>query len=156
MKAFNIKTFDEDQLEGKGTLHSITVNSNRIGQECLFLNAEAENNWRHQYFMYVLNDKYETLQVMQPTHMDKKTCYSQLQKIESILKSESQVKVCVRDELKKKTLGPDEEDHFVQFSSLGNHKVAYDLLTLDSICSSKKCFSNNSVWVNTCPGFKKQ
>lgn len=35
------------------------------------------------------------------------------------------------------------------------HKIIYDLQTLDSICNSKKCFSNNEVYTNTCSGFVK-
>jgi hypothetical protein len=52
---FKIETFHTNVDD----LHVIQVRSERIIQKCLFLNAEAENNWRHQYFMYVLNDKNE-------------------------------------------------------------------------------------------------
>ena len=104
--------------------------------------------------MYVLNDKNEVLEIMQPTNQDKDSCYSQIQKIDKILQSESQVKICVRDEFKD-VQGPHEQRAPIQFGSLGSHKVNYEALTFDSICSSKRCLSNNEVWVNTCPGYIK-
>lgn len=148
---FNIDTVHTEADD----LHIIQTRSNRIQQKCLFLNAEVENNWRHQYFMYVLNDKNEVLEIMQPTNQDKDTCLSQVRKVEKILQSESQVKICARDELKINIQDSESQNVFVQFGSLGSRKVAYESLTLDSICNSKKCLSNNEVWVNTCPGFAK-
>lgn len=153
--AFNLKTFSGVDQDKAHDLHVIHVNSERVRQKCLFLNAEAENNWRHQYFMHILNDKNDVLEIMQPTHLDKDSCYSQVHKIEKLLQSESRVKVCARDELKKDTQNPKVQKDRIQFGSLGHYQVAYDALTLDSICNSKKCFSNNDVWVNTCPGFVK-
>jgi hypothetical protein len=153
--AFNLKTFTGVKQDKAHDLHVIQVNSDRVRQKCLFLNAEAENNWRHQYFMYILNDKNEVLELMQPTHLDKDSCDSQFHKIEKLLQSESKVNICARDELKKDVQSHESQKERIQFGSLGNHQVDYDSLTLDSICNSKKCFSNNEVWVNTCPGFMK-
>lgn len=147
---FNIETFHTKAND----LHVIQVQSSRVQQKCLFFIAEAENNWRHQYFMYVLNDKNEVLEIMQPTNQDKDSCYSQVQKIDKILQSESQVKICVRDEFKN-LQDSHEQKAPIQFGSLGSYKVNYEALTFDSICSSKRCLSNNEVWVNTCPGFIK-
>lgn len=121
-----------------------------------FFNAEAENKWRHQYLMYILNDKSEVLEIMQSTNQDKDSCYSQIQKIEKILQLESRVRVCARSELEKKVQDPESQKETIQFGSLGNYRITYEALILDSICNSKKCFSNNEVWVNTCPGFVKQ
>ncbi|MBX7231734.1 MAG: hypothetical protein K1X29_06575 [Bdellovibrionales bacterium] len=155
-KGFNLKTFPAAKQSNLNDLHVIHVNSDRVRQKCLFFNAEAENNWRHQYFMYVLNDKNEVLEIMQPTNQDKDSCYSQLRAVESILQSESQVKICARDELKTNIQDSESQNEFIQFGSLGSRKVVYESLTLDSICNSKKCLSNNEVWVNTCTGFVKQ
>ena len=147
---FNINTFHTDSDD----FHVIQVYSNRIRQKCLFLNAEAENNWRHQYLMYILNDKNEVLEIMGSTNQDKDTCYSQVQKIDKLLQSEAQVKICARDKLKN-IQETHEQKSLIQFEQLGNHKPAYEALTYDSICSSKKCIGDNSVWVKTCPGFIK-
>jgi len=99
---FKLKTFHTSGDD----LHVIEVKSDRVRQECLFFNAEAENNWRYQYLMYVLNDKNEMLEIMQPTHQDKDSCYSQVREIEKLLRSESQVRLCVRDKLKKTPPAP--------------------------------------------------
>jgi hypothetical protein len=154
-KDFKLTTFHESGQSAADDLHVIQVNSNRVRQKCLFFNAEAENNWRHQYFMYILNDKNEVLEIMASTNQDRETCHSQMHEIEKILQSEPQVRVCVRDELEKITQYSD-QNGFVQFGSLGTHKIIYGSLTFDSICSSKKCVSRNSVYVDTCPGFVKQ
>lgn len=150
-QVFNINTFHTNGED----LHVISVNSDRVRQKCLFFNAEAENNWRHQYFLYILNDKNEVLEFMQSTNQDKTTCESQVNRIEKILQSEPQVRLCVRSELKKKPQSSEIQNEVIHFGSLGDHGVSYESLTLDSICNSKKCVSNNSVWVNTCPGFVK-
>lgn len=155
-KGFSLKTFPAAKHSSLGDLQVIHVNSDRVRQKCLFFNAEAENNWRHQYFLYILNVKNEVLEIMQPTNQDKDSCYSQVRKIEKILRSESHVKVCARDELKKEVQNPKAQGELIQFGSLGDHRVAYGSLTLESICNSKECLSNNDVWVNTCPGFAKQ
>lgn len=154
-KSFNLTTIPEVKQSNPNELHIINVNSNRVRQKCLFFNAEAENNWRYQYFMYVLNNKNEVLEIMESTNQDKETCYSQIRTIEKILKFEPSVKICVRDELKKMSKDPGVQVESIQFGSLGSHDVFYESLTLDSICNSKKCLSKNDVWVNTCPGFVK-
>lgn len=155
-EVFNLKTFSAASKSNLNDLHVIYVNSDRVQQKCLFFNAEAENNWRHQYLMYILTDKNEVLEIMQSTNQDKDTCYSQVNKIEKILQSESQVKMCVRDELKKNIQDPGAQNEFIRFGSLGSYKVTYEALTFDSICNSKKCFSSNEAWVNTCPESVKQ
>jgi hypothetical protein len=136
-------------------LHVILVKSDRVQQKCLFFDAEAENNWRHQYFMYILSDKNEALEIMQSTNQDRDTCKAQVNAIEKILQSEPQVKLCVRGELKTSSQETKTENGPIPFGRLGNHKISYESLTLDSVCNSKKCISNNRVWVNTCPGFVK-
>lgn len=148
---FNLKTFHSKADD----LHVIEVNSDRIRQKCLFFNAEAENNWRHQYLMYVLNDKNEALEIMQPTNQDKDTCYNQIREIKKILQSELRVKLCIRDELKKQSSGSENQVNPIQFGILGTHDVVYQTLTLDSVCNSKKCIRNNDIWIHTCPGFLK-
>ena len=148
---FNLKTFHTNGDD----LHVIFVNSDRVQQKCLFFDAEAENNWRHQYLMYILSDKNEALEIMQSTNQDKDTCKAQVKAVEKILQSEPQVKLCVRGELKPSPQDPKIQNKPIQFGRLGDHKISYESLTLDSICNSRKCFSNNSVWVNTCPGFVK-
>ena len=58
------KTFDITSTNGKNgseNFHVVTTSSSHIMQECVFLNAEDENRWRHQYVMYVLNDQKEIL-----------------------------------------------------------------------------------------------
>jgi hypothetical protein len=148
---FNLKTFHTNGDD----LHVIFVSSDRVQQKCLFFDAEAENNWRHQYLMYILSDKNEVLEIMQSTNQDKITCESQISTIEKILQAEPQVRLCVRSELKKNSQDSEVQKKPIRFGTLGDHKVSYESLTLDSVCNSKKCVSNNSVWVNTCPGFVK-
>jgi hypothetical protein len=148
---FNLKTFHTNAED----LHVILVNSDRVQQKCLFFDAEAENNWRHQYLMYILSDKNEALEIMHSTNQDKDTCEAQVYAIKKILQTEPQIKLCVRGELKTNTQDPKTQNEPIRFSGLGNHKVYYETLTLDSACNSKKCVSNNSMWVNTCPGFVK-
>jgi hypothetical protein len=155
-KVFNLKTFPAAKQSNLSDLHVIYVNSDRVRQKCLFFDAEAENNWRHQYLMYVLNDKNEVLEIMQPTNQDKDSCYSQIRTIEKILQTEAQVNICARDELKNTNQDPQSQEESIPFGPLGNHKVTYESLTLDSVCNSKKCLSSNEMWVNTCPGFTKQ
>lgn len=136
-------------------LHIIFVKSDRVLQKCLYLNADAENSWRHQYFMYILSDKNEVIEVMQSTNQDKDTCEEQVKAIKKILQSESQVKLCIRGELKATPQDLITQNRTIRFDNLGDHTISYEPLTLDSACSSKDCVSNNGVWVNTCPGFVK-
>lgn len=137
-------------------LHTIKVRPGRVLQKCIYLHAEAENRWRHQYFMYVLTDQNEVLEIMHATNQDRTTCNSQTQKINRVLQTKQLVKICVRDELKERTLTTEIPDKIINFSNLGSHKVAYNTLTFDSICNNRRCFSSNEAWVNSCPGFTKQ
>jgi len=151
-QTFDLQTFPADQGSNLDDLHIVSVDSNRIQQKCLFFNAEAENKWRHQYLMYVLNSRGEVFEIIHPFNQDEASCQSQVRKIEKVLKAD-RVRICVRNELK---LVPEEQitqTEVIQFGPLGHHKIRYESLTLDSICNSDKCFSNNDIWVNTCPGF---
>lgn len=142
------------RMENFEDLHVINTKSNRVRQKCLFLDAEEENKWRHQYMMYLLDNKNQVIEVMQSLHMDKESCYSQVDEIENILKKDPMIRICVRDELKKTETFAKQND-LISFDSLGSYHVAYEPLTLDSICNSKKCIGDNSAWVKTCPGFNK-
>jgi hypothetical protein len=148
---YNHKTFHTNADD----LHVIFVNSDRVQQKCLFFDAEAENNWRHQYLMHILSDRNEVLEVMQSTNQDKDTCEKQVNAIEKILRFEPQIKLCVRGELKTSPQDSKSQNRPIRFGGLGDHKIAYEPITLDSACNSKRCVSNNNVWVNTCPGFVK-
>lgn len=66
----------------------VTVSSDRILQKCIFLNAEAENKWRHLYFIFILNDKNEAIQVMYPLDVDISTCVALKKKIKQIYKKD--------------------------------------------------------------------
>lgn len=136
-KIFEIKSFPSSN--GYDDFHAITVSSNRISQKCLFLNAEDENKWRHQYMMYVLNDKDEVLPVMYSIHQEKSVCLEHLKKIEKIIKKDSQVKLCVKDKLKTDA----SDSTLYDFGAFGKHSARYDLLTFDSICNSSDCYSYN-------------
>lgn len=151
-QVYEIKTFSMDGSE----LHIINVSSDRISQKCLFFNAEAENNWRHQYFLYILNDKNEVLEAMQSTNTDKETCHLQLTKVKKILESTPQVRLCIRDDLKTSRHKAQDPAESIQFGELGQHRVVYEMLTFDSICGSKKCLSDNAAWINTFPGFPRE
>ena len=52
----SIQKFKMITLE-KEELHIIETDSNRVIQECYFMNAKNENNWRHQYSLNMLNEK---------------------------------------------------------------------------------------------------
>lgn len=86
--------------------------------------------------------------------MDTYTCEAQVEAIEKILKAEPQVKICVRDQLRRSQV-PDAQKELISFGSLGRHKLTQEGLTFDTICNSKKCVGDNSAWVDTCPGFVK-
>lgn len=150
-KAFRLETYPDP----KGDLHIIHANSNRVQQKCLFMNAEGDNSWRHQYLMYVLSDKHEVLEIMDSTHIDGDSCHSKFHAVEKLLETEPQVKICVRDELRKIQVC-DAQKALISFGSLGKYKLTQEGLTFDTICNSKKCVGDNSAWVDTCPGFVKQ
>ena len=151
-KVFEVMTYlDNKDSHGLNDLQVVSVNSDRIKHECYFMNAEDENYWRHQYFMYVLNDKNEVISVLYPMNQDDDQCLDHLRKVEKILKNESKVKMCLRGEYKKVS----ELSELYNFDHLGSHKESYNSTTFDSICNSKECYSINETWTNTCPGFQK-
>jgi hypothetical protein len=142
---FEVQTFlapPETKLDDR---HVIRIQSNRVQQQCLFLSAEAENRWRHQYFLYLLTDKNEVLPVMYNINQDGEGCQKQIKKIQKILNQELEVKVCANSQLNKRSNEVDRENWIVQFERLGSHKVIYDALFLDAICNSKNCFAYNEV-----------
>ncbi len=149
---FKIQSYNNDGIE----LQVIQVSPNRIRQQCLFLNAEGDGRWRHQYLMFILSGKSEVLEIADPLNMDKESCQEQIVRIEKILKSESGLKLCARDGLKKKVANVGSWQDTADFDSLGVHKVKYESLTFDSICNSKKCYGDNSAYTYTCPGFVKK
>lgn len=132
-------------------LHVVNVSSNHVKQECLFLNAEDENRWRHQYIMYILNDQKEVIEVLHSINQDKSVCLSQVKGVSKILKKAPMVKLCLRGQLKRDLTNV--EIH--EFNNSKKYPVRYSLLTFDSICTSEECYSVNDVWTETCPGFKK-
>ncbi|MBC7420990.1 MAG: hypothetical protein H7328_09710 [Bdellovibrio sp.] len=146
---FEINSFDTQSYRNE--LHTLTVPSSHIRQECLFLNAEAENKWRHQYMMYILNNDNEVIPVMYSINQEKSVCLEHLNKVEKILRKSSTVKMCLRDALRKDSTSSEVQD----FGSLGKYPVIFESLTFDSICTSKECYSVNDMWTETCPGFKK-
>lgn len=147
--AFEINSFDTKT--GSNELHILSVNSNHVKQECIFLNAEAENKWRHQYMMYILNKDNEVIPVMYSIHQEKSVCLEHLKKVEKILRKQSNVKMCLRGSLTKDLTSSESQD----FGAFGKRRITFESLTFDSICVSKECYSVNDTWTETCPGFKK-
>jgi hypothetical protein len=148
-KVFEIKT----HLRGGGMddLQVVSIDSDRIKHECYFMNAEAENNWRHQYFMYILNEKNEAIPVMYPTNQGDEECLAHFKKVEKVFKKEPKVRMCLRGEYIKNIQTSEMHD----FGKLGRHLDVYDSMQFDSICNSKECYSINETWTTTCPGFVK-
>ena len=146
---FEMNSFDTKNYSNE--LHTLTVSSYNIKHECLFLDAEAENKWRHQYMMYILNNNKEVIPVMYSIHQEKSVCLEHLKKVEKILKKSSTVKMCLRGSFRKDSTSGEVQD----FGSLGKHPVIFESLTFDSICASKECYSVNDTWTETCPGFTK-
>lgn len=148
----NVKIFSLDSYPsttGGDTHQVITVSPDHIQQKCIFLNAEAENSWRHQYFMYILNDKDEVIPIMHSLNQDKTTCESQIKKIEKIYKTASKVRICLRGDIKKYNQYPEQ----IAFGKLGTYTTKYDELWLQAVCSEKNCYSYDG-YTNTCPGFQ--
>ena len=143
---FEIDSFEK--YEGEDDLHIITVDSDRIKQECVFLDAEAENKWRHQYMMYVLNSKLEVIPIIYSLHQEKSVCLAHLKKVEKVLTKNVQVEICAKD---KFHIYPTSEERSQDFGKLGKHHVRYDYLTFDSICSSKECYRVNDAGTKSCP-----
>jgi hypothetical protein len=131
-------------------LNVVSVDTRRIIHECYFLNAEKENQWRHQYVLYMLNENNEAIPVFYPINQDKDQCMSHLNKVARVLKNQNQVKLCVRGTLQK-MVEPEVKlmDH--DFGPLGRHKSPYNALIFDTICDSKECFSIRDTWTHTCP-----
>jgi len=146
--SFKMKTLETTEL------HVIEINSNRIIQECYFMNAEKENNWRHQYSLNMLNEKNEAISVFYPTNQGKRECMAHLKKVEKILKNQTRVRLCVRDRLEK-MIDNKSKPEIHDFGALGKHQSPYYALTLDTICNSKECYSLSDTWTTTCPDFKK-
>lgn len=148
--------FKMNDLE-KLKLYEIEVDSRRVIQECYFMNAEKENHWRHQYILYLLNEKNEAIPVFNPTNQDKDQCLAHLKKVEKVLKNADRVRLCVRDRLKKFPNPQDYPPEFHDFGRLGKHESPYHALTFDTICNSdsksKQCVSLSKTWTYTCPSF---
>ncbi len=134
-------------------MHTIIVNSNRVIQECYYMNAETPENWRHHYFIYILKNDNTVLTLTQGSDIDAESCNIQLKKINKILEKENFVRICARGNYEKDPNITDSK--FYDFKSLGQHKTSTEQMDLDIICNSKNCFSNNGVYTNTCPGFPK-
>lgn len=144
---YSINTYPS--ATGGDTQQVITVSSDHIQQKCIFLNAEAENSWRHQYFMYILNDKDEVIPVMHNLNQDKTTCEAQIKKIEKIYQTSSEVRICLRGDIKKYNQYPEQ----ITFGKLGSHTTKYDELWFQAICNTKNCYTYDSL-IDTCPGFQ--
>ncbi len=82
-------------------LHIVKIQPDRIIQECLFLDAEAENKWRHQYSMFILNDNHEVIPITYSIHLEKSVCLEHAKKVDKILKNTSEVTHCLRDKFTK-------------------------------------------------------
>lgn len=138
-----------------GNLTVIHTASARIRQECVFLDAEGDNSWRHLYIMYVLNDRNEVLEVFNWNHVDLDYCRRVVRETEKLLRDEPQVRICSRFD-PKPLEGPEARDKTISFGALGRHPVTHGRLVLDSICNSQSCVGDNGRWKNTCPGFVKR
>lgn len=146
-KAFDIQSFKNDEL------HIVKIYTERIKHECYFVNAEKENKWRHQYFLYMLSNKNKVITVMFPTNQGKPECMDHLKKVERIFKNNKEVKFCLRGEIKNK---PSDEGEMQDFKHLGIHKTENYALTFDTVCNSKECYSISDTWTNTCPSMNTQ
>ena len=148
------KNFEIKSSKGKNSsenFHVVMTSSSHIMQECVFLNAEDENRWRHQYVMYVLNDQKEIIEVLHYVNQDKSSCLSQAKEVSKILKKEPTVTLCLRGNLKADPMSTE----FYNFNKFEKYPIKYSFLTFDSICNLKNCYSVNDIWTNTCPGFTK-
>jgi hypothetical protein len=147
--------FKMDTIE-KEELNIIEIDTNRIVQECYFMNAEKENQWRHQYILNMLNEKNEVIPIFYPVNQDKSECLSTLKKVEKILKKTPRVKLCAHGRLEK-MIDDKSPAEFSDFGYLGKHESPYYALHFDSICNSKECYGISDAWLYTCgSGFKNQ
>lgn len=138
-RVFEVQTFSAPPETNLDDRHMIRIQANRVRQECLFLNAEAGNKWRHQYFMYLLTGKNDVLPVMFAINQEGSVCQKQLKRIQKILDRDKEVTICANSELTKISK-KDERTDPIQFGHLGTHEIAYDTLFLDAVCDSKDCF----------------
>lgn len=118
------------------------------------MNAEKENNWRHQYSLNILNEKNEVISAFYPTNQGISECMAHLKKVEKILKNQTRVRLCVRDRLEK-LIDDKSKTEIHDFGALGKYESPYYALTFDTICNSKECYSISDNWTKTCPDFKK-
>lgn len=136
----------------EGELYTIEIRNSRVSQECYFMNAEKENQWRHQYILYMLTDSNDVIPVHYPINQDKDECLKQVKQVDEILKNTPTVRLCLRGKLEKfadskTTVQP------LDFGPLGKFNPSYEALTFDTICNSKKCLSISDTWTYTCPPF---
>lgn len=141
-KVFDIQSFEKDEL------HIVKIQTERIKHDCYFVNAEKENKWRHQYFLYMLTDNNKVISAMFPTNQGKPECMEHLKKVEKIFKNNKEVKFCLRGEIESK---PNGEGDIQDFKHLGKYKAENYALTFDTICNSKECYSISDTWTDTCP-----
>jgi hypothetical protein len=144
---YEIKTYPPNKYT---QFHVLNIDSRRITHECLFFNAKDDQNWRHHYYMHILNDKNEVMTVDYPTDQDIDDCTEHLKKVEKIFKKSTTVKMCIRGEFNKEYANPDK---IIDYKDLGKHAETYHLSELDTICNTTQCYSINETWINTCPGF---
>jgi len=90
----------------------------------------------------------KVFEVLYPQDLDKKSCENLTKKIEKIYKRSSEVKICLRGNLKTDT----ESLRQIDFGKLGIHTTKYNDLFFETICNTKNCYSYD-VYTNTCPGF---
>ncbi len=146
---YEIKTYPPNKHT---QFHILNIDSRRISHECLFFNAKGDQNWRHHYYMHILNDKDEVITAQYPIDQEIDDCTDHLKKVEKIFKKHKTVKMCIRGEFVTTYANHNE---IIDFKDLGKHSETYSLLDFDSICNSTECYSINETWIDTCPGFIK-
>lgn len=138
---------------GYDEIHVVETATNRVVHECYFVNAAAENNWRYQYFLYLLDEKNRVIPVLYPTNQGDVECKAHLKKVEKILARATHVKLCLHDRLRASN-DPRDHNQSVNFGELGIHTWSYEGLTFDRICDAKECYALQDVFSSTCPTFK--
>jgi hypothetical protein len=153
-QTFNLNTHQSPDGDSDRDLHTVHVTSNRVRQECGFLDASDENHWRHQYVMYILNEKNEVFEIMHPINQVRETCEANKKRIEKILSSDLVVKICLREGLVGSERDKEVDYNYVDFGKLGRHLIKFEGLEFDSICNLKECFRNEHFYpLENCPGF---
>ena len=147
----SIPRFKMTKLENE-ELYVIEIDSQRVIQECHFMNAEKENKWRHQYILNMLSEENEVVPAFYPTNQSKTECQDHLKKVEMVLNKEARFRLCVRGLLEKMV---NDKSEFYDFGVLGKYGSPFYALTFDTICNSKECYSIGETWTETCPGFAK-